>query len=70
MRKKNKGKKVEDIKIPEPSNISSPKQLLVLNGLNLKIKKREFVCIIGDIGSGKSSLLSSIIGDMLHIEEA
>jgi len=42
--------------------------LLALKNLNLTIKKGEFVCIIGDVGSGKSSLLSSIIGDMLHLE--
>jgi hypothetical protein len=24
------------------------------------------VCVIGDVGSGKSSLLSSIIGDLLY----
>ena len=42
--------------------------MLALKNLNLTIKKGEFVCIIGDVGSGKSSLLSSIIGDMLHLE--
>lgn len=26
----------------------------------------EFVCIIGDVGSGKSSILSALIGDMLY----
>jgi len=26
------------------------------------------VCIIGDVGSGKSSLLSSIIGDLLYAD--
>ena len=29
--------------------------------------KGEFVCIIGDVGSGKSSLLSTLIGDMLYL---
>ena len=33
--------------------------------MDLTIKKGEFVCIIGEIGAGKSSLLSSLIGDML-----
>jgi ABC-type uncharacterized transport system ATPase component len=32
----------------------------------LKIKQGEFVCVIGDVGSGKSSLLSAIIGDLLY----
>ncbi|TNV86168.1 hypothetical protein FGO68_gene2272 [Halteria grandinella] len=38
---------------------------IALEGINLKIKHCEFVCVIGDVGSGKSSLLSAIIGDML-----
>lgn len=39
---------------------------LALKEVNLKIKKGEFVCVIGDVGSGKSSLLSSIVGDLLY----
>eukprot|EP01022_Parablepharisma_sp_SALTPOND_P011045 TRINITY_DN1457_c0_g1_i1.p1 TRINITY_DN1457_c0_g1~~TRINITY_DN1457_c0_g1_i1.p1 ORF type:complete len:1246 (-),score=102.55 TRINITY_DN1457_c0_g1_i1:2163-5900(-) len=37
---------------------------LALQNINLKVKKGEFVFIIGEIGSGKSSLLQSIIGDL------
>jgi len=33
----------------------------------LQIKSGEFVCFIGDVGSGKSSFLSSLIGDMLYL---
>ena len=29
----------------------------------------EFVCIIGGVGSGKSSLLSSILGDMIYLDK-
>ena len=29
--------------------------------------KGEFVVVIGDVGSGKSSLLNAIIGDMIYI---
>ena len=39
----------------------------ILKGIDLEIKKGEFVCIIGDVGSGKSSLLSSIIGDLIYV---
>jgi len=35
----------------------------------LNIKQGEFVCIIGNFGSGKSSLLSAIIGDMLYLDK-
>ena len=34
------------------------------------MKQGEFVCVIGDIGSGKSSLLSALIGDMWCMETA
>lgn len=39
---------------------------LVLNNVNLEINKGEFVFLIGQTGSGKSSLLKIIYGD-LHI---
>jgi ABC-type uncharacterized transport system ATPase component len=41
---------------------------LALRDINLSIHHGEFVCIIGDFGSGKSSLLSAIIGDLLYID--
>jgi len=34
----------------------------------LKIKKGSFVCVIGNVASGKSSLLSAIIGDLRSLE--
>jgi ABC-type lipoprotein export system ATPase subunit len=40
---------------------------MAIKKMNLNFKKGEFVCIIGDVGSGKSSLLSALIGDMLHL---
>jgi ABC-type lipoprotein export system ATPase subunit len=42
------------------------KDFLALKSVDLKIKQGEFVCIIGDVGSGKSSLLNSIIGDLMY----
>lgn len=42
--------------------------MLSLKNLNLNVKHGEFICIIGDVGAGKSSLLSSIIGDMLYLD--
>ena len=49
--------------------IISIDDVLVLRDVNLKIKKGELVCILGDVASGKSSLFSAIIGDMLHLTE-
>jgi ABC-type glutathione transport system ATPase component len=78
-----KAKKVEDkddkkLELLDPeveSYLLAPKkqdnqtisQFLALKKLNLQIRKGEFVCIIGDVGSGKSSLLSALIGDLLHV---
>ena len=39
--------------------------VITLKDIDFKVKKGEFVCIIGDVGSGKSSLLSTLVGDML-----
>ena len=44
-----------------------PKQ--VLKDINLNIKHGEFVFIVGDVGAGKSSLLSALIGDLNYIQE-
>ena len=41
---------------------------LALRDINLSIKQGEFVCIIGDVGSGKSSLLNAIIGDLQYLD--
>jgi ABC-type lipoprotein export system ATPase subunit len=42
--------------------------LVTLKEINFKINKGEFVCILGDVGSGKSSILSTLIGDLLYLE--
>ena len=38
-----------------------------LKNINIEIKKGEFVCILGKSGSGKSSLLLSILGELFAI---
>jgi ABC-type phosphate/phosphonate transport system ATPase subunit len=42
---------------------------LNLKNIDLKIKLGEFVTVVGDVGSGKSSLLSAINGDMLFVPQ-
>ena len=39
----------------------------VLKNINLEINKGEFVCIIGEVGSGKSSLLQSFINCLIPL---
>ena len=40
-----------------------------LKDIDLKVKKGEFVIIVGEIASGKSSLLNTIFGEMIHIPQ-
>ncbi|CAG2122444.1 unnamed protein product, partial [Medioppia subpectinata] len=51
-------KKDTDETAEEDSNHST------LSGINFEIKKNSFVAIVGSVGSGKSSLLSALLGDM------
>ena len=43
--------------------------IVCLKDITLKIKKGQFVCIIGKVGSGKSSLLSTICGELLELPQ-
>ena len=45
------------------------KSKIILKNIDLRIEKGEFVCIVGAVGAGKSSLLSAIIGDMLFVPD-
>lgn len=36
----------------------------VLKNISIDIKKGELIAVIGDVGSGKSSFLYSLIGEM------
>lgn len=61
-REEEKKKKKEELKKKRKME-----NVVVLRDIDLKIKKGEFVCIVGKVGSGKSSLLSAIIGDLLPL---
>jgi ABC-type lipoprotein export system ATPase subunit len=50
----------EDVEIDE---------CLTLKDMNFNIKKGEFVCVIGAVGCGKSSLLNAISSNMIYMPE-
>ncbi|CAF0716991.1 unnamed protein product, partial [Brachionus calyciflorus] len=41
----------------------------LLNNLNFDVKKKELIAIIGKVGSGKSSLLSGLLGEMHKLND-
>ena len=40
-----------------------------MKDIDLKIRRGEFICIIGEIGSGKSSLIHQLVGQLLYIPQ-
>ncbi|CAD8099082.1 unnamed protein product [Paramecium primaurelia] len=38
----------------------------ILKNININVEKGKFVSIIGDVGSGKSSLIQSLLGEMIY----
>ena len=48
---------------------STLNNLLTLKDINLDIKKGEFVIIVGKVGSGKTSLLNAIFGEMVYVPD-
>ena len=42
-------------------------KFIQLKDIDLSVNRGDFVCVIGDVGSGKSSLLNAIVGDMIYV---
>ncbi|GAA5893310.1 uncharacterized protein JCM6883_007628 [Sporobolomyces salmoneus] len=58
-----------DVSGPVPSSttdtpIEQEKELMQLQGINLRIPKGQLCAIVGAVGSGKSSLLQALVGEM------
>ncbi len=51
-----------DVKNLSKTYVSQGGNNQILNGLNLTVKEREFICILGPSGCGKSTLLRCIAG--------
>ena len=75
--KKDKEKKKQDKKDQKQGKVSEKvdevekplKDFMPLKNIDIQIPKKEFVCVIGDVGSGKTSLLQAIIGDMIYLPQ-
>ncbi|KAF4965895.1 hypothetical protein FSARC_6365 [Fusarium sarcochroum] len=72
-----KGKKDKDNHAKTPQNESSgddtstlvdEREPFKLQDLNFDVKRNELIAVIGSVGSGKSSLLSALAGDMRKTE--
>ncbi|WVQ63105.1 uncharacterized protein L199_001256 [Kwoniella botswanensis] len=61
------GKAENNDKDPERSTIKSIESFALRN-IDLKIPQGALVCIVGRVGTGKSALLSSLIGDMRQLD--
>ncbi|KAI9335963.1 P-loop containing nucleoside triphosphate hydrolase protein [Obelidium mucronatum] len=48
---------------------TAPTETIILHDINLTIKRGESVAIVGAVGSGKSSLLNAILGEMDAFEK-
>ena len=57
----------QEFDIPLPPR--SLEYILNIKDIDLKVKKGEFVVIIGEVGSGKTSLLNTMIGEMIHVPQ-
>ncbi|XP_025016128.1 multidrug resistance-associated protein 1-like isoform X2 [Tetranychus urticae] len=60
--------KQPEIKEADRSQKKSINDEPTLQNINIEVKKDAFVAIIGSVGSGKSSLLSAILGEMKRVK--
>jgi ABC-type bacteriocin/lantibiotic exporter with double-glycine peptidase domain len=60
-------KSKDDKEAPKKESTKKLESIMTLKDMDLEIKKGEFVIIVGAVGSGKSSILNSVFGDMLYV---
>ena len=61
-----------DTNNPKPEGFNKGKKKInplepILKNINFEIKQGEFICVIGEVGCGKSSLLQAILNNMLSL---
>ena len=58
-----------NIKYKIPLRERTLNEIISLKDLDIKVKKGSFVVIVGETGSGKTSLLNAMIGEMIHLPD-
>ncbi len=51
----------------DPAKLKTIEECIQVKDTSLSFKKGEFVCIVGEIGSGKTSLINSILGELIYV---
>jgi ATP-binding cassette, subfamily C (CFTR/MRP), member 1 len=59
---------IETVPLSRVESTPDPQRLQRIKDINFQIKRGEFVVIVGEIGAGKSSLLSALVGEMRKTE--
>ena len=57
------------ISLNESQKGTKDQKTYALKNINFTIKEGEFVCIIGEVGSGKSSLIQALLNNMIQINK-
>jgi ATP-binding cassette, subfamily C (CFTR/MRP), member 1 len=55
---------LDTVPLSRSESSPDPNRLQRLKDINIRIQRGEFVVIVGEIGSGKSSLLAALVGEM------
>ena len=67
---KTKYSKISNIDLNDDTLIQEENSLTpILKNINFEIYKGEFICIIGDVGSGKSTLIHSILNNLIPLNK-
>ena len=57
------------ISLNESQKGTKDQKIYALKNINFTVKEGEFVCIIGEVGSGKSSLIQALLNNMIQINK-